>query len=120
MKKKLFPIAYIIAIVVGLIMVSLTVWQFTLPETNPLAVMGILCGGGMLACFVVALHRMNNSYTPFQAASLPLGVMLIWVAVVLLGCGIWEAVIRQNNITIIVVSIVFVILCLMGYKILKD
>ncbi len=120
MEKKKFPIAYIIAIVVGLVMVGLTIWQFTLPETNPLAVMGILSGGGALACFIVASHRINHSYTPFHAASLPLGVMLIWGAVVFLACGIWWAILVHSALNGIIATLLAVFLGVLGYGTLKD
>ena len=120
MKKRCFPIAYIIAIVVGFIMLGLTVWQFTLPETNPEIVMAILCGGGVAAFFPIALHKVNTSYMPFSAASVPLGILLAWCAVVFLGCGIWDALLEQELIPLIPTGTAAIIFGILSYFMLKN
>ena len=120
MEENRFSIAPLFAIVVGLVMVGLTIWQFTLPSTNPLVIMVILLGGGIVDCLIVALYRINNSPYPFSAASLPLGIMLLWTGVVILGCSIWYAIIIKSCMPAIIASILFIVLCIMAYTVLKD
>ena len=47
--------------------------------------MGILCGGGLVAAFAVAFHKMNHSREPFSAGALPMGIALLWAALVFAG-----------------------------------
>ena len=117
--KRNFPVAYVLATSVVLAMAVLTAWQFTLPEKDPVMIMIILSGGGMLASFIVAIHKINNSYLPFAAASARLGAMLLWLGLVFLGCGLWIA-IQESCVQVgIVMSAVAGLLAFFGYKTLK-
>ena len=120
MEENRFPIAYIFAIVVGLVMVGLTIWRFTLPSPDPLVIMGILFGGGIVECLIICHCIAENSLNPFLDASLPLGAMFIWSAVVILACGLWYAIIDKNTMMIIYIPIVSIMVGFLGVNIIKD
>ena len=119
MEEKKFPFAFIIIVITLAVMIGLTVWQFTLPKTNPLIVMVILVIGGFISCGIWADYAIKNSSRPFSAGATPLGVMLYWSAFSIFSCGIWYSLLKEDLLAGIVVVIVSLILAIMGYFMIK-
>jgi len=120
MKKIIrIPAAYIIAALVVLAMIALIIWQITLPKTDPVKIMVIFCLCGMIASAVIASHRIKKSNTPFQAASLPLGIMIIWVGLGIGGTCIYGAIKESFLPVAIAGAIVMVTFVLGGIKTIK-
>lgn len=117
--KVIFPFAYRLVTVVIIAMLGLTIWQFTFPEKNPVMIMVSLCGGGMLSCFIVGIHRIKHSHMPFSAVAGPMGITFFWIAAVFLGIGIWIAV-KESVLQVgIVMSAIAGLLAFFGYQTLK-
>ena len=91
-----------------------------MPSTDPLDIMYTLCIGGIISCSTVGFYRLNSKKYSIAEAERPFGVSLLWMAIVLLGTGIWS-IITSGAIVPVCIALVFAILfAIWGFGVMSD
>lgn len=122
MKKQNFKTVavYIIAAIVGIITIVAAIWQIKTPSADPLDIMYTLCIGGIISCSIVGFYRLNNKKYSIAEAERPFGVSILWMAIVILGIGIWSF-ISSGAIVPVCIALVFAILfAIWGFVVMSD